>query len=579
MSVAARRARSAYLNGIATVILLVGCAHIAEVSPAKLFDAESARAFGAFVGGMFPPDVSVKFLAVVGVAIVRTLAIAVAGTALAALLALPLGYLATPSLFRRGVLVAADRQGAASRARGAMSLTVRGLLRFLRAVPDVMWGVLFVVAIGLGSLAGTLALALSYAGVLGRVYADVFEAVDPGPVEALHATGATRFGVFVTAIWPQAKRGVIAYTLYSFECCVRAASILGFIGAGGIGYEISVSMRLFNYREVTTLLGAYLVIVFASEVVSRGLRGRLTGAGARAPSRASARATRAVVFIGLAAATVASFAGVGIFSAEVSGAGPRAWRFASSLWPPDTSAPFLFSLPTPLLQTVAIGVVGTAIGIVLGAALTLPSLFVSVARAGGERAPVLGVVSNVARIVLAVLRSIPEMLWVLLCIVAIGLGPFAGTIAIGLHTAGVLGKLYADAIEEVSPGPALALRAAGASAWARLLWAALPQARPTLTSYTLLRFEANLRAATVVGLVGGGGIGLVLYNDIQLGFYDRVGALIVIVYGLVAASDWLTDRLRRASFTRSLARVADAPSIALLGTSSAHEGAARAASE
>jgi phosphonate transport system permease protein len=567
---AALRATARWLVAAAVV---AWASVVAEVHPSRLFDEESARALATFVRGMFPPDFSSSFLGVVGAAIAQTLAIAVAGTTLAVLLALPLGFLATPSLFRRGILVASDPPSVAKRALSLASLAARGVLRLFRAVPDVMWGVLFVVAIGLGALAGTLALAVAYTGVLGRVYADVFESVDQGPVEAIHSTGAGRFAVFVTAVWPQAIGSVIAYTLYSFECCVRAASVLGFIGAGGIGYEINVSLRLFDYQQVLTLILAYLLVVFASELVSRALRGRFSqGRGQSALSRPATAFFAVMATVAIAA----SFASVGVFRADLHGAATRALRFAASVWPLDVSRAFLETLGAPILQTIAIALMGTLTGVVLGGALTLPAA-VGVASFGAHaRSPsglALAVLDRAARTLLATLRSIPEMLWVLLCIVAIGLGPFAGTIAVGLHTAGVLGKLYADALEEVPRGPVDAVRASGASGWGCFLWAVLPQARATLTTYTLLRFEANLRAATVVGLVGGGGIGLLMYNDIQLGFYDRVGTLMVVVYGLIAASDALTDRLRTRGFSRRSERIVDAPALALLATTDTSEPA------
>jgi phosphonate transport system permease protein len=149
-------------------------------------------------------------------------------------------------------LVATEVDGFALRVGTLASKLARAILGFLRAVPDLLWALLFVAAVGLGSLAGTLALAVAYSGMLGRVYADVFEHVDPQPLEALQSTGATRMQIFLRGMWPQALPHLMAYTLYSFECCVRAAAVLGFVGAGGIGYEISVSMRLFEYGEVLT---------------------------------------------------------------------------------------------------------------------------------------------------------------------------------------------------------------------------------------------------------------------------------------------------------------------------------------
>jgi phosphonate transport system permease protein len=126
----------------------------------------------------------------------------------------------------------------------------------------------------------------------------------------------------------------------------------------------------------------------------------------------------------------------------------------------------------------------------------------------------------------------------------VGIGPFAGTIALGLHTGGVLGKLYAETMEEVSMRPIEALRSLGARPLQVLFWAIWPQARPLLSSYTVLRWEMNLRASTILGLVGGGGLGQAIYNNVQLGFYPRLSTLILLVYALVLTSDWIGERLR-----------------------------------
>jgi phosphonate transport system permease protein len=197
---------------------------------------------------------------------------------------------------------------------------------------------------------------------------------------------------------------------------------------------------------------------------------------------------------------------------------------------------------------VAISVVGTALGIALGALLAIPAAATLVLD-DRDPSPVPGRAPRMAayaaaRFLLALLRSIPELIWVLLCIVAFGVGAFAGAAALGLHTAGVLGKLYAETLEEVPEAPVEELRAVGATPLQRLAWAMWPQARETLASYTLLRWETNLRLSTVVGLVGGGGLGLALYNDLQLGWYQQVTTLVLVIFLLVVATDFLADRLR-----------------------------------
>src|SRR5262249_8777985 len=150
-----------------------------------------------------------------------------------------------------------------------------------------------------------------------------------------------------------------------------------------------------------------------------------------------------------------------------------------------------------------------------------------------------------ARLILNVMRAIPELVWVLVCILVIGIGPFAGAVAIGLHTGGVLGKLYAEVMEEVPRAPIEGLYAVGARPIQVLLYAVWPQARPMLFNYTLLRWEAILRVSTILGLVGGGGLGQAIYNSIQLGFYQDVATMILLVYGLVIMTGWVGDHISR----------------------------------
>jgi len=513
---------------------------------AGLHAALDLRALASFAHGLLPPDLSPAFLRVVGVATVRTLGIAVSGTVLAIALGLPLGLLATPALWRRGPLAAGERRGPSA----ALSWAAASLARFLRAVPDLVWALLFVVGFGLGPLPGTLALGINTAGMLARVYADLFEAVPPGPVLALHATGASRLQAFAAAIWPQAAPSLVAYTLYAFECNVRAAAVLGFVGAGGIGQEINLSMRLFEYGQVTTLLAACIALVLITDAASRRVRGRFQrnavhGSGVlRAPVEIRARARTLPALLWMALLAVA-FQQAGFLDAS---APAHLGRFAARLFPPDLSPDFLAGVIEPLWQTIAISIIGTAIGIALGAVLAVPATATLVLDDRDPAAVPARALRTAAyaaaRFLLALLRSIPELVWVLLCIVAFGIGAFAGAAALGLHTAGVLGKLYAETLEEVPVAPVEELRAAGATALQRLAWAMWPQARETLASYTLLRWETNLRLSTVVGMVGGGGLGLALYNDVQLGWYPQAATLVLVIYLLVVATDFLAGRLR-----------------------------------
>lgn len=533
----------------------------AEVDPRILLRPATLAAIWNFLAGLFPPDVSLNFLGTVLRAAIQTIATAVAGTVLSIILALPLGILATATLWNRGILISADAGSVTYWIGAVASRLSRALLGFLRAVPDLVWALLFVAAVGLGPLAGTLALTVAYTGMLGRVYADVFEHVDSRPLEALQSTGATRMQIFLRGVWPQALPHLVAYSLYSFECCMRAAAVLGFVGAGGIGYEISVSMRLFDYGQVLTLLLVFIVLLAAIDAASRHARAHLVnGPGGKietpgkaavlTPLLSSPRKFGSILVFPL---LVASFplAGFTLESLGPAGITTRLVRFVWQMLPPDLSWTFVSSFGIALLQTIAISLIGTLIGLALGVVLAVPATSTlaflpthSPGRIGVTDRALRWLLFWSARLVLNLLRSIPELVWVLICILAVGIGPFAGTLALGLHTAGVLGKLYAETMEEVPNRPVEALRSLGARPLQILLWAIWPQARPLLSSYTVLRWEMNLRASTILGLVGGGGLGQAIYNNVQLGFYPRLSTLILLIYALVLTSDWIGERLR-----------------------------------
>ena len=143
------------------------------------------------------------------------------------------------------------------------------------------------------------------------------------------------------------------------------------------------------------------------------------------------------------------------------------------------------------------------------------------------------------------LRSVPELIWATLLLIAAGLGPFAGTLALGLHTAGVLGRLFAETIENAAPGPAQALRVRGVSEGRVFLYATLPQLLPQLLSYTLYRWENNIRAAAVLGVVGAGGLGQMLAFHLGLFQMGETGSILLAMLVLVALVDGLSFASRR----------------------------------
>ncbi len=244
----------------------------AQVDPRPLVEGAALANVVKFVRGMFPPQLSGEFLGLMLRPALETVQISVMGTAIAILIGVPLGLVATSSLTWRGVL----HERASRVGRWALGfvpyILARGVLSVFRSIPEYVWAFMFVRAVGLGPFPGVLAIGVAYGGMLGKVYSEILDGVNPGPLETLQAAGASRLGVVLYGLVPQALPNVIAYTLYRWECAIRASAILGFVGAGGLGQQIELSMRMFQFDEVLTLLAILFVLVATVDFISGRIR-------------------------------------------------------------------------------------------------------------------------------------------------------------------------------------------------------------------------------------------------------------------------------------------------------------------
>ena len=212
-------------------------------------------------------------------------------------------------------------------------------------------------------------------------------------------------------------------------------------------------------------------------------------------------------------------------------------KFIGEFFPPELSAPFLARTGNALMETLAMSALGTLLATLLGLALALPASKYSLEDAARFK--------PLVRLVLNALRSIPELVWASLLLIAAGLGPFPGTLALALHTTGVLGRLFAESIENAAPGPAFALRVRGVSELRVFLYATLPQIWPQIVSYTLYRWENNIRAAAVLGVVGAGGLGQMLAYHLGLFQMRETSTVLIGMIALVALVDGLSYLARR----------------------------------
>ena len=241
----------------ALLALIVASFWSLDLQWAQFFSVEAARSMGRFVGEFFPPDLSPDFLRKVVQGMVETLAMSALGTLLAAIGGLALA-------------LPASRLHAAEQAWARRP--TRALLNMLRAVPELVWAGLLLIAAGLGPLAGTLALAVHTTGVLGRLFAEAVENTPPGPGATLRTQGVGKGRVFLYATLPQVLPQLLSYTLYRWENNIRAAAVLGVVGAGGLGQMLAFHMGLFQMGETSTVLLAMVALVALVDALSYGLR-------------------------------------------------------------------------------------------------------------------------------------------------------------------------------------------------------------------------------------------------------------------------------------------------------------------
>lgn len=261
----------------AAALILLGSLLFTHANPALLLSPGSLRSMGNFGAAFFPPDLSWAFLSASLRPAVETIQLATAGTALAILLGFPMALLAAANFHLGGVLFEGDPElpPAGRRLRASPYWLSRLALNFMRSIPELVWALIFVRAVGLGALAGVLALGVAYGGILGKVFAEIMEGADLRPALALRAAGASRPKAILYGVLPPVFRQLLSYGLYRWECGMRAAAIMGFVGAGGLGQHIEIAMRMFEHRQTATLILELALLIGLTDLISARLRRRL----------------------------------------------------------------------------------------------------------------------------------------------------------------------------------------------------------------------------------------------------------------------------------------------------------------
>jgi phosphonate transport system permease protein len=251
----------------AAVLLLWPGLRLTEFDPAAFFEPRAVETMSRFLGTFFPLATSHEFLELVARSTLETVAMATAGTAIAMAVAFPLALVVSRSL-------SISRVGPARAwwLGDLVRLPARWVLVVLRSIPEIVWALLFVRAVGLGPAAGVAAIAISYGGMLGKVYFEIFESGDTRPARAILEAGGGRLAAFGYGIFPVAAPELVSYSVYRWECAVRASVVMGFIGAGGLGQQMELSMRMLAGGEVATILVTFFLLVMLADAVSTVLR-------------------------------------------------------------------------------------------------------------------------------------------------------------------------------------------------------------------------------------------------------------------------------------------------------------------
>lgn len=480
------------------------------------------------------PDLSKEILKLAAASTIKTIVYAVSGLSLALFIAFILGTLAT------GILV--DRRFYKIFSMGIF----RSILSCMRAVHELIWAWFFVAAIGLSPFSAILAIAISYGGTLGRIFSDILNDVPRKPLEALKTNGASNMQVFIYGYLPAAVPNMISYTMYRLECAVRSSTIMSFVGLGGLGYQIHLSLNDLEYNEVWTYIYFLVGLVILIEVWSNTIRGKF--------SQVSNGLFLAMVIGSWYFIFVFEGADLGkFFSSKNIFYGKRFLGKLINIFGEDSA----FRDPKVLKNTIyltwdtlkmsilAISLSVLAMGIVvIPAARNAANGELTLKKRWYSKTLFLSI-----RGAYIFSRAVPELIWATLIVFILKPGIITGALALALHNFGILGKLCSEVIEDMNLKPIRNLSSSGAATPQLLIYGVFPAVMPKFITYILYRWEVIIRTTIVVGFVGAGGLGQQFKLSMSFFRYTEITLLLLCYLFLVVLADlvciFLRDKVSR----------------------------------
>ncbi len=461
--------------------------------------------------------------------IVETIAIGLLATLFSTIFAIPVSFLAAHNIMSR-----------VPGGKGIYYVT-RTLLNIVRAVDTVVWGLIVIVWVGLGSFAGVIALTIHSVAALGKLLSEEIEHIDPGPVEAIEAAGGNFFQVVRYAVIPQIIPSFLSYTLLRWDINMRSATVIGFVAGGGIGFFVLETIRLGGYQQYASALWAVAVVIIIVDFISSRWRFNiLKDQPTTEVKKPLWKKIRNIVYIVIGVAVFIYFWEIAEISIkEMFSPGPSFGRLLGDFISIDLSRDVINNVVRELIITTMQAFMAT----VLGGALAIPFSFLAAKNLTGKSA-FSAWIFYLTRGVFNVLRSIEALLYVAIFVFWVGIGPFAGMLALAVTTFALMGKLYSEAIENIDNGPIEAINATGANKMQSIVYAIVPQIVPPFLSYLIYQWDINIRMATIIGFAGGGGIGLMLSTYFGSLQYHKAGTVILAIVIIVALMDFTSAKIR-----------------------------------
>ena len=511
-----------------------------------------------FLQASVSPELNGDFLRLTAEATLVTLAYAMVGTAVSLLLG-SVGAIFASEVWWEAVW---GRNGRFFR----LPITlIRALFALPRGIHELLWGLFFINIFGLDPLTAVLAIGIPFGAIIAKIFAETLDEMPRQPFLALINSGVPPFKALLYTLLPQALPDLLSYAFYRFECAIRAAAVLGIIGAGGLGYQILLSLQTLRYEEMWTLFFALFLLSGLADFWSTWLRRRL-GRDGRTNSGAFSDKGQAVPQMdGVVRGSLWLMALLLPFSLwYVSPDWSKLWlprtavlwqEIAQATWPPSLTWAEIATLWQLSQETLAMSVLAAVIASVGGIGLAflgannllLPGGVMDTARHDVSRWRWwLGTtVLTLTRFILLVLRAIPAPIWALVLLYVLFPGILPGALALAMYNLGVLGRLMAEIVENLDERPLRALKAQGAAKPQTFLYGVLPATMPRFVGYSLYRWEIAIRATFIVGLVGAGGLGRLLSQQLSRFDYRRVIITIAVYILLTFLVDLVSVTVRK----------------------------------